>query len=621
MNLDHRRQRKAEQRQKAMLAIILASVVCVASILSVFAYQFSGTQSEPTATASEISTNTSSATQPAPTAVMVMAVENTAEPPPTVAVTELAVLPGQEKLASMSLPEQIGQMLLVGVGGETITPVECQIIHDLAPGGIAFHGGNVANPQQLSVLIQDLKACADPSAPPMFFAIDHEGQYINRFESGVSIFPSALAQGALANPGLARQAAFASGQELSSMGINMILGPVADLLTNPDNLVIGERSFGSASQKVGGLVGLAVEGYRQAGMVTVLKHFPGHGGVSVDSHNSLPMDNAPLQTLSDVYLPPFQTGFSSGAQAVMLSHVVFPQMDPGGQPSSLSKPVMDFLRTQMGFEGVILTDDMNMGALQTLGQDVPSLSTKAVQAGVDMLIILPLLDARAAQQKIMEAVEHGEIPEGQIHASALRILNLKQQQGLLQAYPPPAEPDWQANANLAYSIGYQAITVMKNSDSLIPIPINIKSVFIIAPPDEWGLDAILGAGLQTRGLEFQFAHYNAPWFGRSGDDAMLRSFAAQAAGYDLVLLFTWQAHPNRLLYGDTWQGEMVNAIQQTGKSLIVVNLKSPTDVLEFPSIKNQIASFGTTAGQIQGLVDVLIGTVPPGGINPLPLLP
>jgi len=540
---------------------------------------------------------------------------------PTQPATLTAENPGVELPASMLLPQKVGQMLLVGIGGKEITATECQIIHDLAPGGIAFHGGNVTNPQQLSRLIADLKNCANPSAPPMFFAIDHEGQYINRFENGVSIFPSPLAQGAAGTPDLVRQAAFSSGQELSSMGLNMILGPVADVLTNLDNLVIGQRSFGGDAQKVGELVGSAVTGYLQSGMTPVIKHFPGHGGVSVDSHAALPVDYASAQTLSASYFPSFQKGLSAGAPVVMLSHVVFPQIDPSGLPTSLSKPSVDLLRTQFQFDGVILTDDINMGALQTLGKDVPTLAAESIQAGVDVVIILPLSEAQAAQQKIIAAVEQGQIPAAQIDASALRILRLKQQQGMLQTYPPAAQPDWQANANLAYSIGNQSISVLKNLDGLIPIPTNVKSVFVIAPPDNLGLDAVLSAELQTRGLQVQFVHYNAPWLGNAGDNAMLESFATQAAGYDLVLVFTWQAHANRLLYGNTWQGDMVNAIQQSRMPLIVASLKSPTDVLEFPSTKTHVASFGTTTGQIKGLVDVLTGNASAVGINPLPQLP
>jgi len=610
-NSDFRKKRKAEQRQRVAIAVIAASIVCAALGISALAFQFTGQETLNPATA--LATEKLSPT-------LITQVE------PAAASPTPAALPPAENLnaeipVSLSLPQKVGQMLLVGVGGKEITATECQIIRDLAPGGIAFHGGNVTDPQQLSRLIAGLKNCANPSTPPMFFAMDHEGQYINRFENGVSIFPSPLAQGATGNPELVRQAAFASGQELSSMGINMILGPVADVLTNLDNLVIGERAFGGDAQQVGEMVGSAVTGYMQSGVTPVLKHFPGHGGVSVDSHNALPVDNALAQTLSASYFPSFQKGLSASAPVVMLSHVVFPQIDPNGLPTSLSRPSVDLLRTQFQFDGVILTDDINMGALQTLGKDVPTLATESIRAGVDMVIILPLSEAQAAQQKIISAVEQGQIPAAQIEASAQRILRLKQQQGMSQTYPPAAQPDWQANANLAQSIGYQSIYVLKNFDNLIPISPTVKSVFIIAPPDNLDLDAVLSAELQARGLQFQFAHYNAPWLGISGDEALIQSFAAQAAGYDLVLMFTWQAHANRLLYGDTWQGSMVNAIQQSGVPLIVASLKSPTDVLEFPTVKTHVASFGTTTGQIQGLVDVLTGKASATGINPLPKLP
>jgi beta-N-acetylhexosaminidase len=527
-----------------------------------------------------------------------------------------------ERLANMSLAQKTGQMILMGLEGEELTITDCEIIQQVMPGGIVFHGGNVSNLEQLRRLISDLKTCsAQASQIPLFFALDHEGQYINRFESDVTIFPSAQALGATDNPTYAFYVAFYSGQELASAGINMVLGPDADVLMNYDNTVIGERSYGDDPKHVGQFVASAVQGYRQAGLIPVLKHFPGHGGTSTDSHEKLPVDNATLELLSKSYFPPFSQGLEAGSPSVMVGHIALPQIDPTYMPASLSAPIITLLRGQVGFDGVIMTDSLDMGALQTTGLDSPGVALTSVKAGVDILLILSPSEAQMASSRIQQSIEQSELSLEQINNSVLRILKMKEQNNLLNGYPAPAQPDWQVNQALADDVGRNSVALLKNANGLIPIPKNMMKILIVAPPDEWGLDDVLDNALRTSGFTPVFIHYPGPWQGVEGNDAMIQDIAVEAANADLTLILTWQAHANNVIYGDNWQSRLVMATQEYSSRLVVVSLKSPTDILEFPNISTFIVTFGTTRGQIQALADILTGSMTAGGRNPLLQLP
>jgi len=527
-----------------------------------------------------------------------------------------------KRLAEMSLSQKTGQMILMGLEGEILTPEECQTIQQVMPGGIVFHGDNVSDPDQLDHMISDLKSCAaTTSGIPLFFAIDHEGQFINRFESGMTIFPSAQALGATNNPDYAYQVALASGQELSSTGINMVLGPVADVLTNYDNTVIGERSFGSDPRQVGLFVAQSVRGYREAGLISVLKHFPGHGGTSIDSHQSLPVDSASPDLLSEIYFPPFSQGLYAGAPVVMMGHIALPQIDSTNMPASLSPLIVGTLRDQLGFDGVVITDALNMGALQSTGLDFPGVALASVRAGVDILLAISPLDAQIASNRIQQAVEQGELPIEQVDDSARRILKLKEQNNLLNGYHTEIEPNWQFDQAIAYDAGYHSVAVLRNSDNLVPIPVDVKNILIIAPPNVPGLPPVVDIALQVKGYTTQVVYYPDPERGVVGDDVFISDFAYRSSNADLTIVLTWQAHSNRIRYNDGWQRQLVATLQQSTPRLIVVGLKSSTDILEFPNISTFISTFGTTEGQLQALADILVGNQNALGVNPLQQIP
>ncbi len=224
---------------------------------------------------------------------------------------------------------------------------------------------------------------------------------------------------------------------------------------------------------------------------------------------------------------------------------------------------------------------------------------------------------------LLDVIDQGLLDVSRIDDAVRHVLALKAAQGLVD-YPVEAAPapDWEANQQLAETIGERAVTVYKDEAGLVPIPANVKNVLVVGPGEEWELYPMLEAAFKERGITSSFVHYPPPWDGPVQAEDILANLPEQAAGYDLALVFTWQAHLNRLGGGDTWQGDLVNRLAQTGVPLAVVAIKSPTDILEFPDIGTYLAMFGSTPGQEKALLDALTGKAEAVGKNPLPgLLP
>jgi len=556
-------------------------------------------------------------------------IEASSTPPPTLTPTiTLTSTPTpnqivEEILRQMTLDQKIGQMLLMGIDGTWITSGSCGQVQAISPGGIIYRGTNVENPQQLTTLSSELQKCSERGVGiPLLIAIDHEGQYVTRFNSGITVFPAAMAQGAAGDPALTHQAALAAGQELAYSGVNMVLGPVADVLTDYDNTVISQRSFGGRSDLVSQHVREAVLGYLEAGILPVLKHYPGHGGVAGDTHNITVQDPASQEEMVQVYLPPFRAGVEAGAPAVMFGHVIYPSLDETGLPASLSPNLIDSLRNDIGFDGITMTDSMGMGAITASTESIEEAAVQAIRAGEDMLLVTSPMTAQMARVGLLNAVNSGQITQERIDQAVRVILATKQAHGLI-SYPlsTPDTPYWQGNTNLGYSIGYQSIYEHRDQADLIPIPPDKKRVLIIGPTDGWGLYDTVGNALQKNGISYEVETFSGPWSDAIKDKDLLNSLPFKAAAYDLTIVFTWDSHLNRFRFNDTWQSDLVNRLLTEKVPLIVIALKSPTDIIDFPLVSTYLATFGTTPGQLQGVADVLTGVTEAGGSNPLPELP
>src|SRR5256886_2189163 len=267
----------------------------------------------------------------------------------------------------MTLEEQIGQALMVGFWGHTPSQDIIDLISRYHIGNVILFSRNIGNTRQVLELTQSLQRIAKEAGHPypLLIAIDQENGIVQRLGEAATIYPGNMALGAIGSDEIAYEVALAAGRELQALGINMNLAPVVDVNNNPANPVIGVRSFGEDPRLVARLAAAAVKGYRAAGVISDLKHFPGHGDTAVDSHLALPTISSTLEQLEALELVPFKSGMKVGAESGMIAHIALPSLAEKDTFPATPSPsiVQGLLREQLDFKGVILSDCMEMRAI------------------------------------------------------------------------------------------------------------------------------------------------------------------------------------------------------------------------------------------------------------------
>ena len=348
----------------------------------------------------------------------------------------------------LTLEQQVGQMLMVGFRGVTLDEPAAQLLRDIAPGGVILYdrdgpsGGevarNITDPEQLRALTARLQ---DTAAIPYFIAIDAEGGYVNRLKEkygfGVKA-PTALELGRQ-SPANTAAVAGALAEELRAAGINWNLAPVVDVNIDPSSPAIGkwERSFSADPAAVAAHAGAFIDAHRERGVITALKHFPGHGSAGGDTH--LGVTDVTDTYQRDAELAPYSALIGEGyGGPVMTAHIVNRELDPAGRPATLSADIMTgLLRAELGFDGVVVSDDMQMGAI-VAEYGLGEAAVAAVNAGVDIVLlanqqgdydpaqVYQVRDALAA------AVAEGTIPQARIDDANDRIRRLKEEYGIIR---------------------------------------------------------------------------------------------------------------------------------------------------------------------------------------------
>ncbi len=322
----------------------------------------------------------------------------------------------------MSPELMAGQMVLCGFSGKTLP---ADLSRDLSQGtvsGVVLFEHNLGAPEEVRELTDEIRKAA--SMPPLI-AIDHEGGRIQRFCSPFTQWPSPRQLGRT-DSGTAREVARAMGTELLAAGINTNFMPVLDVDSNPDNPVIGDRSLGADPLRVGHLGAAMIEGFKEAGVICCGKHFPGHGHTSVDSHDDLPVVEDDAVTLERRELRPFYEAVRTGVPMLMTAHIKATALDPYNPATISSKILRELLRDEMGFSGVVVTDDLEMGALSNY-MALEDAVFSAIRAGADLVMACSGPDAaRRARETIVKAHDHGALSYGELFLSARRILDLKE---------------------------------------------------------------------------------------------------------------------------------------------------------------------------------------------------
>ena len=349
--------------------------------------------------------------------------------------------PIAEAVAAMSTEQKVSQLLVAGIEGTQLGQDAVQAVQDYQVGGVILFGRNVESAWQLAELTNGLKDL-NGDYTPLFLCVDQEGGRVDRMPPEVERTPSAWSVGqTLDTEGVGAAYGALLAEECAAFGFNMDFAPSLDIWSNPDNTVIGDRAFGNDWEWTAFFGMSAVESMEeQGGVIPVVKHFPGHGDTSVDSHVALPVVDKSLEELWQSELVPFNMvlnqedyfGAQAGpsAPAVMVAHILLSQVDPD-YPASLShRVVTGLLREEMGFDGVVCTDDLTMGAVSnTYGMG--EAAVLAVEAGCDLLLVCHGADnLTAARDALLEAVDSGRLSPERLDESVKRILSLKAEYGL-----------------------------------------------------------------------------------------------------------------------------------------------------------------------------------------------
>ena len=338
-----------------------------------------------------------------------------------------------------AIRRDIGQLLIGSLPGKTVTPEMRSLAREFSLGGIIFFARNIEAPEQVAELAHDTQQLV-PSVP-LWISVDQEGGQVARLKSPFTKWPPMAVLGRRGDEGLARRFAAALAAELRAVGITLDYAPVLDIHTNPNNPIIGDRALSEDAAMVARLGAAIIEELQRGGVAACGKHFPGHGDTSVDSHLELPLVEHPPDRIRGVECVPFAAAIKAGVAFIMTAHVLVPSLDEK-RPATLSRRIVQgMLREELGFKGVILSDDLEMKAIAAT-YSVPDAAVQAIAAGCDGLLICSGdVEVQAlALEALVHAVEDGRIPFTRIE-DALKRLRVAKERLLGQsvsAGPSPA---------------------------------------------------------------------------------------------------------------------------------------------------------------------------------------
>ncbi|MCM3270375.1 beta-N-acetylhexosaminidase [Paenibacillus elgii] len=521
------------------------------------------------------------------------------------------------ELAGMTLEEKVGQ--LIQAGFHSLEPDEhiLDLIERRRIGGVILFARNVQSTAQVAALTGKLQEAAQRAGTaPLWISIDQEGGMVARITEGVALMPGAMAIAAGGSVEAAYEAALVAGRELRALGVNMNFAPDLDINNNPANPVIGVRSFGESPEAVAEYGAASIRGFQDAGVSATAKHFPGHGDTATDSHLDLPTIPHSRERIEAVELVPFRHAVAAGVDAVMSSHIVFPAFEPERLPATLSRRVLTgLLREELGFDGVIVTDCMEMQAIAAHYGTVEA-TVMAVEAGADIVLISHSRELQeGALDALLEAVRSGRISEERIDESVRRLLALKRKR--LAAGTKPNEASLrlvgcEAHRQTAQRISEASVTLVKDEERLLPLRrvptlvIHTSAVATSIADEAVDIPHTLGKALAVQGLDVVERIIPV-----SPDGEALQALLAQAEPFGQVVVGTYNAsfYPGQV--------RLIEALQALGKRPVVVALRNPYDLREFPAVSAYVAVYESRPLALESAAKGLTGATPMRGRLPV----
>jgi beta-N-acetylhexosaminidase len=320
-----------------------------------------------------------------------------------------------------SLDFDVSELVMMGFAGKTLSPETLSTIRTERPSLFILFAQNYQDPRQLIELNDEIQARTRESGltTPALISVDQEGGRVQRFRSGFTLLPTARKVGGRDSPELALELTRLQARELHAAGLQLNFSPVCDVNTNPANPVIGDRAYGDTPELVGKIASAVVKGHLEEGVEACIKHFPGHGDTHLDSHESLPTVHTPLETLRAREWQPFRSAIQAGCRFLMSAHILLPHLDPVN-PGTLSPTFLKrYLREELGYSGIITSDDMEMGAI-TKNYGAEEAPLLALEAGCDILCYRSESAALIAMESIRKALEDGRIKPDALRPSIER---------------------------------------------------------------------------------------------------------------------------------------------------------------------------------------------------------
>ncbi len=520
------------------------------------------------------------------------------------------------RIAAMSLEEKVGQLFQVGFSGSTVNDEIKDLIENYHIGGVIYFSRNIKNPAQTAELSNNLQQLALDSGSgfPLFISADQEGGTVTRLK-GATHFPGNMALGAAQSKNLTEKVAQATASELKNLGINVNLAPVLDVNNNPANPVIGVRSFGEDPELVAELGMSYIKGLQSEGITATAKHFPGHGDTDTDSHLDLPIIKHQRSRLDEVELYPFKKAIEAGVDSIMTAHVYFPAIEKEeGIPATLSKSVLtDLLRDELKFEGLIITDCMEMNAIVNTFGTVEG-AVRTIEAGSDTVLVShSYQQQKKAIEAVIEAVKSGRISEKRIDQSVKRILTLKGKRINLKQVDQydPDQIDFKAHQRTAQKLAEKALTLVKN-EGVFPLsnPKNKKITVIDFEMDRVSLAENEGAkrNLFVNDLQGEFG--DLEYLRLEENNVISAAEQKKLDQSDLIIVCTYNALAN------TEQAALAEKLAENNK-VVVLALRNPYDYRLIEKTQAFITTYDYSPAAQKAAADFFLGKIDAGGQLPI----
>jgi beta-N-acetylhexosaminidase len=550
-------------------------------------------------------------------------------------------------LHKMTIEEKIGQMIMpwarikymnTSSPDYVLLREEMRKYHVGGFGVTVFVDGSSlikSEPFEAAMLTNSLQR---DSKYPLLFGADMERGLSMRL-MGATNFPPAMAFGATGDKELARHFGEISAQEARAVGIQWNWFPVADVNSNPANPIINTRSFGEDPQLVSAMLSAYIEGARSSGLLTTVKHFPGHGDTDTDSHLTLARVNASVDRLNKVELVPFRAAIAAGVDSVMLAHITVPSIEPDpNKPASISSNVVTgLLKGQLGFKGLVITDALDMGALTRVFTGTPAQisaaeAVAAIQAGNDMVIIPADLDG--AYNGLLQAVRTGTISEKRVDESVLKILKIKASVGLdrnryVDLNKVADEIAQPANIAASQQIADRAVTLVEDKNHLVPIaksapaaPSNIVAVIFCDSASSPEGTHLFAQQLRERVPDATIFSVDDSTASYMAADVL----AAVAQAKEVIAVAEAVPAARRITKGSSGgsatldQGSsnlLSGIVKAAGDKTIVVAFGNPYLGEQVPGIETYVCTFSNTTDSATSLLKALFGDDPIHGRLPV----